>query len=484
MRSTLLRKALLLAFLLICLIPAVAAHVSGRGFILLLPTNLFIAGGALVVAASFALMALIPLKRVVSVADWKKVLVIRSGHIGLWVSVASLLVSVFLILAGWYGSRDPLRNPAPMFIWSVWWPGMTIVTALLGNVWAIANPWTGVYNMFASRGKVCPILKYPERLGYFPAIAIFFGFAWVELVHPSPADPTFLSNLIAGYLIYNFVGIVLFGEHQWLKHCEAFSVFFRMVSWISSVSIAGTDRLTGVADGETAGQRSSGIVISLPTAHLVRGQVLRLDHTLFIILSLSTVSFDGFSRTFAWLSLIGVNPLEYPGRTALMLVNTLGLLATFGAITAAYVLASWLSRILVFQDKKTWMVMGMFIPSIVPIALGYHIAHYFPYVVADIRTVYAALSDPFGRGWNLFNVSDVPSVPSFLKDPYQLYYVYYIQVGLIVLVHILAVYIAHVIALREVKTIRHAMLSQAPLTLLMVGYTMFGLWLLSSPSVD
>ncbi|MEM4417049.1 MAG: hypothetical protein QXD32_03225, partial [Nitrososphaerota archaeon] len=108
----------------------------------------------------------------------------------------------------------------------------------------------------------------------------------------------------------------------------------------------------------------------------------------------------------------------------------------------------------------------------------------FPYVIANFQTVYASFSDPFELGWNLLGVSDMPAIPSFLKDPYQVYYVYYAQVGLIVLVHVLAVYIAHVIALREVKTVRAAMLSQIPMMFLMVGYTMFGLWLLSSPSVD
>ena len=485
---------LLLLPLLAFLFPAVAAHVSGRGFILLLPTNLFIAGGALVVAASFALLALIPVRRVVSATEYRgKVLVVRSARVGVWISVASLVFVLFLVFAGWYGSRDPLENPAPLFIWFLWWPGMTIITALLGNVWAVLNPWTGVYELLMGskilrRINYRPPLRYPEKLGYIPSIAVFFAFAWVELVHPYPADPEFLSTLIAGYLLYNFIGLLLFGKRIWLQYCEAFSVFFEMVSWISPIAVRDWDRSeneTGLSHaGVGDGRRVSQILVTLPTANLARERRLRLSHTIFIILALSTVSFDGFSRTFTWLSIIGVNPLDYPGRTLLMGANSVGMLATFSAIAAAYILACWLAKLLVFHGWRLSETMGLFVPSIVPIALGYHIAHYFPYVLANFQTVYASFSDPFELGWNLLGVSGVPAIPSFLKDPYQVYYVYYAQVGLIVLVHVLAVYIAHVIALREVKTVRAAMLSQIPMMFLMVGYTMFGLWLLSSPSVD
>ena len=46
---------------------------------------------------------------------------------------------------------------------------------------------------------------------------------------------------------------------------------------------------------------------------------------LFVLLTLSSVSFDGLSRTFWWLALGGINPLEYPGRTAVVDRNTFGL---------------------------------------------------------------------------------------------------------------------------------------------------------------
>ncbi|MEM3102271.1 MAG: hypothetical protein QXH11_02730, partial [Candidatus Caldarchaeum sp.] len=68
-RNILYRQILFLIFLIFLIPPVVSAHVSGRGLILLLPTNLFIAGGAAVVAASFALLTLVPIKRIVSLSN-------------------------------------------------------------------------------------------------------------------------------------------------------------------------------------------------------------------------------------------------------------------------------------------------------------------------------------------------------------------------------------------------------------------------------
>lgn len=493
-RSILYRQILFLIFLIFLIPPVVSAHVSGRGLILLLPTNLFIAGGAAVVAASFALLTLVPIKRIVSLSNHRgKVIVLKWSWAGKWVSVASLAFFSFLILTGFYGARDPLRNPAPLFIWSFWWPGMTFASTILGDVWSFLNPWTGICELIAEsrvfrRKTIRPPLKYPEKLGYIPAIIALMLFAWVELVYPSPTDPEILSTLAVVYLVYIFAGIALFGKVAWLEHCEAFTVFFKMVSWISPISVSepySHRDVAAVSDGGVfSGRRASKVVISLPTANLTRKRRLSLSHTLFILLALSTVSFDGFSRTFTWLSFIGVNPLDYPGRTLLVPMNSLSLLGAFLAMAIAYALANTLAKLLVFRTHSLSAIMGMFIPSIIPIALGYHIAHYFPFFLNDIQMVYASFSDPFGLGWNLLGVSGPPAIPSFLKDPYQVYYLYYVQVGLIVLVHVLAVYVSHVIALREVNSVRKAMISQVPMTLLMVAYTIFGLWLLSSPSID
>ena len=58
------------------------------------------------------------------------------------------------------------------------------------------------------------------------------------------------------------------------------------------------------------------------------------------------------------------------------------------------------------------------------------------------------------------------------------------QVILIVLGHVIAVYLAHLRAGERFKTARNALLSQYPMLLLMVAYTMTSLWILAQPITE
>ena len=187
---------------------AVQAHTGARAFILLLPTRLYIFGGALVVALSFVVMALMPSAglRALERARWRLGRLPRWGAVG--PSLGTLTLALGLVIAGHAGSRDPLANPLPLVVWTLWWVGFTFLHALLGNLWALLNPWHGVYRLLTVlpglRGwRERPPLGYPRRLGYCPAVLWFFAFAWFELVDPAPQDPERLANAIAAYLIPN-----------------------------------------------------------------------------------------------------------------------------------------------------------------------------------------------------------------------------------------------------------------------------------------
>jgi hypothetical protein len=121
------------------------AHTAERGFVLTLPTGLYIAGGTIVVAVSFLLIALVPAAnvRMVERAVWP------AGHVPEYlltiVSLISFGATVALVLAGHYGTQDPLANPLPLAVWTLWWVGLTMAHALFGNLWSALNPWHGVY---------------------------------------------------------------------------------------------------------------------------------------------------------------------------------------------------------------------------------------------------------------------------------------------------------------------------------------------------
>lgn len=481
-------RLLLIAALTAGPIGGAQAHTGGRAFILLLPTQLYIVGGAAVVALSFVAMALAPAAglraagrgrlRLLRLPQWG-----RSGGWGaMAASLAVFAVAVGLVIAGYTGSRDPLANPLPLTLWTLWWVGFTFLHVVLGDLWSVLNPWRGPYRLAVAligRGGRGPPLRYPRRLGTWPAVLLLLAFAWFELIDPAPQDPARLATAAALYMGATFLGMALFGERAWLRHGEAFSVFFRMVAWLAPLEVVREAAPESPADG---GERRA-LRARLPGSGLLSVGALPASAAAFILLALASVSFDGLSRTFWWLDLAGANPLEHPGRTALIGVNTLGLLGTFAALVAAYLAAVLLGRVLARPGGGAGKSLGRFVVSIAPIAFGYHFAHYLPAFLVDAQYAARALSDPFALGWNLFGTRDLHVIASLLTNHESVWLIWNLQVAGIVAAHVVAVAVAHCLALRDAASPRQAVLSQMPMTVLMVGYTLFGLWLLSTPVV-
>ncbi|HVR68444.1 MAG TPA: hypothetical protein VMT98_17480 [Verrucomicrobiae bacterium] len=449
-------------------VPA-AAHTTEGGIVLLLPTAYYITGGTIVVALTFLLLLFVPARLFHCLVRWRK----RLGNwpalpplIGSSVSFAILVV---LLTAGLIGSRDPLANPLPLAIWTLFWIALTILQALAGDIWAAINPWVAPYRVIlrllgrSADGE--PLLRYPGWLGYWPAVLGFLAFGWFELVDPAPADPERLAFAVVVYTDITLVGMILFGERAWLSRAECFSVFLGFVARLSPLQRSGDARM-----------------LAFPGTALAGASPLPLGGVLFVLLTLSMVSFDGLDRTFWWLDLGGINPLDFPGRSAVMGQNSLGLLAMWAVLSGAYAAAIWLGQRLAGSVVDAGTAFGAFVLSILPISLGYHFAHYLTTLMVNGQYAILALNDPFALGWNIFGLEGRHVIVSFLADFDSVAVIWKLQAAAVVLGHILALAIAHMIAVERYGATRAAFLSQLPLAVLMVAYTLFGLWLLAAPS--
>jgi hypothetical protein len=444
---------------------AAQAHAGASGLILLLPTELYILGGAAAVLASCLVLALFHRRSAAALPEPVQRAVPR------WLvqstSLLCLLFLAFLVAAGRFGSPDPIVNPLPTTIWTVWWAGFTLLVALFGDLWSFANPWIGLTLLTPRR----PLLRYPERLGTGPAILQFLGFAWFELIYTTPEDPQRLAVAVAAYWLVNLIALLVFGP-RWLQRGEAFSVFFAMVGRLSPR----TWRLE--TEPMLAVRTSLG-----PPARLLCQPMEGLSSAAFVLLTLSSVSFDGLSRTFWWVGTLGLNPLEYPGRSAVTLQNTAGLVLAFlalgGLYAAAIALGPWRMGLVPSLSRA----LSLFVLSIVPISIAYHIAHYLQSLIVGFPSAVLALGDPFGLGWSLLPNVGLHHGSTMGLGPDGIINAYRAATALIVLGHIMAAWTAHRIALSQTPDRRKAILSQIPLTVLMIGYTLFGLWLLSTPEI-
>ncbi|TGV63859.1 hypothetical protein EN792_070620, partial [Mesorhizobium sp. M00.F.Ca.ET.149.01.1.1] len=141
------RQPCRLAFLATALAAALPtpafAHASDRGHVLLLPTGYYIAGGALAVAVSFLVLALLPPAALNNF--WRKRLPLFTfGDAPRTViSLISFAGFALLVAAGLFGSRDPLSNPLPLVIWTLLWAGFTLLQGVFGDLWSWLNPWYG-----------------------------------------------------------------------------------------------------------------------------------------------------------------------------------------------------------------------------------------------------------------------------------------------------------------------------------------------------
>lgn len=458
--------------LLLCS-PAIPAwaHTSERAIVLLLPTGYFILGGTLAVAASFLLLTLLSPERIRRIVGTHCDLAALPAMPTTVVGAVSFAILVLLLAAGWGDNADPLTNPLPLTVWTLWWVGLTLVQALVGDLWAAINPWLAPYRMLrALIGAKRPPLTYPAWVGYWPAVIGFMGFAWFELVEPAPDNPSALAMAVATYTAITLTGMVLFGEPAWLSRAECFSVFFGFVAKLSPLRLEPAE----------SGRRR--LVLGFPGVALVRQSDLPIGGTLFVLLTLATVSFDGLNKTFWWLALGDINPLEFPGRSAVMPRNSIGLFALWAALAIAYILALAIGARLAGQGGNIGRDVGAFAPTILPISIGYHLAHYLTTLLINAQYAVLAFNDPLSQGWDLFGLAGRHPIVSFLSDYHAVAVIWGVQAASVVLGHVLAVALAHTVAIDKFGSARAALLGQLPLAVLMIAYTWFGLWLLAAPT--
>jgi hypothetical protein len=378
-------------------------------------------------------------------------------------SCLSAALLAFLVWRGLTGGHDPLTNPLPLAVWTVWWIGLVTVQGLLGNHWRWTNPFTGPAAALARMSGGRPPLRLPRALGHAPAIVLFMGFAGFLMADIAPADPHRLAVVAGLYWLAMLAGVVLFGP-RWLVRGEALTVLMR--------SYARTAIL-----GPVRGRLAAG----LPGWKVARGRKVPASLALFILLMLGAGSFDGVNETFWWLVQIGINPLEFPGRSAVVAENLVGLLVANVALVAIFAVSLWLGERIAGTNRTVLQSVRVFAPSILPIALGYHIAHYLTSALVNGQYVLKALNDPLNSGADLLGLGTFHVTTGFLNTPGTVQAIWLTQAGAVVGGHVLAILVAHALAVRGHGSSWRATLGQAPLAGFMVAYTFFGLWLLASP---
>ena len=452
-------RKLIFAVKLAVLWPGTAwAHASEQGFVLLLPTGVYTASGVAVVALTVALLIAIPGRFILTLFRERSFTAPAWENLRTITSLISFLGMLAAIYIGLTGPRDPLSNLMPLMFWTIGWIGFVSLTGLFGDLFFWLNPWTGLYRLL---GPIRPLVHLPSRLGVWPAVLLLVGFAAFLLADIAPDDPGRLAKLVGFYWLAMMMGLVLCGPN-WLGQVELGSVL--------------SARYADLAPVQTGNQAGAGI----PGWRLI-GRKPVPAAGIFALTLLAAGSFDGINETFWWLGIIGVNPLEFPGRSAVVVPTLLGLFGAVVALPVMFAITVWLGLAAARTKAKFTDVFERLALSLLPIAFAYHIAHYLTSFLVNGQYTLGALNDPFARGADVLGLAPFHVTTGFFNSIGTVEIIWLSQAGAVVLGHVWSVLLAHRMALDLFPENRRAVLVTLPLSIFMILYTFLGLWLLAAP---
>jgi len=378
------------------------------------------------------------------------------------------------VYSGLQGTEAPDRNFALTFIFVTCWLGFPLFSVVFGDVFRPFNPWRAIGRAIggaftAIAGQRPAHLTYPDVLGRWPAAIGLLAFVWLEVVYGTSGgvavgvSPQTTATAALLYTTYTLAMMALFGVEKWCRTGEVFSVYFGMFSQLGAF---------GVKDGRL-GRR-------LPLAAASHWATVP-GSLAMVIASIATTSFDGaqegafkggIEQTFDWLAGTGLSLTA-----SLRLTDTIFLLLCFAGVAAIYLIGVRGMETVRGAPPLKKLRSG-FAHTLIPIAFAYLVAHYFSLFVFQEQAQFTyLLSDPLGTAkTDLFGTASGGVDFNLLTANA----IWYVQVGALVIGHVVGLTLAHDRATAYWGDFRQAARSQYWMLAVMVSFTCFGLFLLSA----
>ncbi|MEA2676755.1 MAG: hypothetical protein QOJ81_896 [Chloroflexota bacterium] len=429
--------ALLLAW------PGVAlAHQLNERYAAPLPLLAYVGGAALAVAMSFAFIILrnapAPRPEVSGtsrvVPRWLRLTLQSLGLIGwMWIVVQSF--------AGGSGDGDV----ASLFLWVYGWVGLALISALGGPIWSWIDPFSTIHQILGAIAGRLGIsggesAAYPARLGKWPAVIGLAVVVWLELVARVEGGRS-LGLFLVGYTVITVAAMAYYGRAAWRTNGETFSVWFGVLGRLAPFALAG--------------EPEEGRVVRRPYASGLMSERWTVADLTLVALGTGSIIFDGLSQTQAYFDLFVKN-------------GVFGSTEIRDSVTAIVFLGGLIAVVILMARRLGVAALGA---GLLPVAVGYLVAHYLAYLLVDGQRIVAALNDPLLRGANLLPF-DLGFWEPTLFIPTAV--LWSIQLAAVVGGHIVGAWAGHaVMARREGGT---TLVAQLPLAILMVALTTITLW--------
>ncbi len=439
----------------------VSAHAFGQNYTLPLPVWLYLWGGSVAIIVSFFLIAFF--FRNSKPTKHKSLLTLKAPNTEIVLFFVIIARTIFIVLfatviiAGLIASQSPTENFAPVAFWIIFYLGITYLSAIFGGFWEKVNPLYLLTSLFNFKKK----LNYPPKLAYFPALVFYLFLIWLELASNGLGiKPKFISDLLIIYSLFTFLGSYIFGYKTWFKYADFFSVFFSTIAKISPIKI-----------------QNKKILLNFDLS----GEAKNLSLLFFIMFALASTAFDGFRQTKTWITFFDWIDssiyLIFKSSLQSSAIETLALLFSPFVFLYLYMLSIVAMKQVVKTQFSVVSLALKFAFTLIPIATAYNVAHYFSLLFIQGQSAIFQISDPFNLGWNLFGTANYKINVALLSASS----IWNVEVATIILGHIAAVYFAHIKAQEVYVQNKKTIVSQIPMLILMIIYTMTGLWILSQP---
>jgi hypothetical protein len=361
-------------------------------------------------------------------------------------AAGALGVALFalVIYAGLAGNPTVQGNLAPTFVFVVTWVGLVLVSLVAGDVFALLSPWRALARAAARLGRAPgPALRYPERLGRWPAALGVLVFAWLQVIYTRGTDPRLLALLALAYAAAMFVGMAAFGIEAWTQRADMFAVVLGLVASLAPVDL----------QPERVGLRRP---LSGATG------VAAVPGTLAVLCALvGATAYEGLRTTAMW---TGDLAPTLRGSLSETVTATVGLLG----ITALVAL--------VYLAGTRRVGAARFAHSLVPIAAAYVLAHELTLLLFQGQAAVALASDPLGLGSDLLGTATWRPNFAVVSDGM----IWGLEIFFVVAGHVAALALAHDRALVIEGDAERATRTQVPVLVVMVAFTSLALWLLAS----